>query len=111
MAARCYIDDVQCTAGQTDPEARHVSLSQGGMATMEAYRMLHRRGWTALIGCAALVLPMGLTASGMASAGGPATRSPAPAVDADYLYRQLYTMAKGFSYRISGADGDPRNAA
>ena len=35
----------------------------------------------------------------------------APVVDADYLYGQLYQMAKAYSYRISGADGDPRDAA
>jgi PKD repeat protein len=52
-----------------------------------------------------------VSASGAASAGGPATKSPAPVVDADYLYGQLYTMAKGFSYRVSGADGDPRRGA
>lgn len=78
---------------------------------MEAHRKLYRQRWMAWIGCAAIALPMCLTASGAASAGGRATPSPGPVVDPDYLYRQLYTMAKAFSYRISGADGDPRNAA
>jgi len=47
----------------------------------------------------------------MASAGDPVRDRPAsPTVDADYLYNQLYAMSKAFSYRISGADGDPRQA-
>jgi hypothetical protein len=55
---------------------------------------------------------MSLTASATASASGPAAARPAaPTINAGYLYDQLYTMSKAFSYRISGADGDPRNAA
>jgi hypothetical protein len=67
-----------------------------------------RRRWLIILSCMVVTLPMFLSASGTASAGlaGPA----APSVDADYLYGQLYQMAKAFSYRISGADGDPRNA-
>ena len=46
----------------------------------------------------------------MASAGAQAVPGPAvPSVSGDYLYAQLYAMAKAYSYRISGADGDPRN--
>jgi PKD domain len=32
-----------------------------------------------------------------------------PLIDGGYLYRQLYTMATNFSYRISGADGPPQD--
>jgi hypothetical protein len=70
-----------------------------------------------MVGCVAAALPLCLTGSGTASAGGPTAVPPAavrpttPTINADYLYSQLYTMSKGFSYRISGADGDPRNAA
>jgi hypothetical protein len=63
------------------------------------------------LGSVAVALPMCLTASQSASAGRPAPLPAAPTVNADYLYSQLYTMSKAFSYRISGADGDPRNAA
>ena len=63
----------------------------------------------ALVGCGVVALSSCVSASGAASARGPVTES--PVVDADYLYAQLYTMAKGFSYRVSGADGDPRRAA
>jgi hypothetical protein len=79
---------------------------------MNVHRSFRRRWWLATVGCVAAALPMCLTASGIASAAGPATaRSAAPTVDPDYLYSQLYTMSKAFSYRISGADGDPRNGA
>jgi hypothetical protein len=65
-----------------------------------------------LAGCAAAASLMCLTGSGAAAAGRPAATRPATlTVNPDYLYSQLYEMAKAFSYRISGADGDPRNAA
>jgi hypothetical protein len=38
-----------------------------------------------------------------------AAAMPAPVVDPDYLYGQLYDMAGAYSYRISGADGPPQN--
>src|SRR5256885_9906058 len=79
---------------------------------MEAHRRPRRRGWVVVVGCVAAASLMCLTASGAASAGGPAAAHPAtPTVNPDYLYSQLYAMSKAFSYRISGADGDPRNAA
>jgi len=78
---------------------------------MKPYRRLRRRKWLAALGCAAL-LPVCLTVGGAGPAGAAATAPQAfPVVGADYLYGQLYSMAKDFSYRISGADGDPRNAA
>jgi hypothetical protein len=47
------------------------------------------------------------------SSGGAAPRAAAgpgmPQVNPDYLYSQLYTMATGFSYRVSGADGPPQD--
>jgi hypothetical protein len=62
--------------------------------------------------CVAVAVPMVVSASGSAPAEGH-TASPlaAPSVDGDYLYGQLYAMAKAFSYRISGADGEPRSAS
>ncbi|MEN3307279.1 MAG: hypothetical protein V7603_3481 [Micromonosporaceae bacterium] len=63
-----------------------------------------------MIGCVAAALPMCLTASATASARDPAAGLAAPTINADYLYSQLYAMSKAFSYRISGADGDPRSA-
>jgi len=78
---------------------------------MKPHRRLRHRKWLAALGCAAL-LPVCLTVGGAGPAGAAATAPQAfPVVSADYLYGQLYSMAKDFSYRISGADGDPRNAA
>src|SRR5439155_22493249 len=62
-------------------------------------------------GCVVAALSVVVPPGATAAAARPPTPRPAPVVDADDLYRQLYTMAKAFSYRISGADGDPRNAA
>ncbi|HET6212491.1 MAG TPA: PKD domain-containing protein [Micromonosporaceae bacterium] len=79
---------------------------------MNAHSTSRPRRWLVAAGCVAAALPMCLTASGTASAGPPwDPAATAPTIDADYLYTQFYTMAKSFSYRISGADGDPRNAA
>jgi PKD repeat protein len=50
-----------------------------------------------------------LAGSNVAAADRPHQHQAAPVVDADYLYGQLYRMAKAYSYRISGADGEPRN--
>ena len=77
---------------------------------MKAPQRTRKRRWLVTSGCAAVV-SLCLTTGG-ATAGPPATAAlPAPVVNADYLYRAFYTMAKSFSYRVSGADGDPRNAA
>jgi hypothetical protein len=77
---------------------------------MRALRGFRRRRWPVLIVCIAVAVPMTVSGSGMASAGGQTAGLAAPSVDGDYLYGQLYAMAKAYSYRISGADGDPRNA-
>lgn len=64
-----------------------------------------------MLAAAAVALPLCVNAAGTASAdGGPGAQA-TPVVNADYLYTQLYYMSKAYSYRISGADGDPRNAA
>ena len=66
--------------------------------------------WAPLvIACVAAAGAVGIGAGGAASA--QTAAQAAPVVDPDYLYGQLYTMASRFSYRISGADGDPRNPA
>jgi PKD repeat protein len=78
---------------------------------MKPHRRFHRRKWLATLGCVAVALPVCLTASAALPAGAAPAREAVPTVNAEYLYSQLYTMSKAFSYRISGADGDPRNAA
>jgi hypothetical protein len=80
-----------------------------GLVDMSALRVLRRPRSLVVAACAALAVPVGLSVGGAASAD-PASQ-PSPVVDVNYLYGQLYTMATSFSYRISGADGDPRSAA
>jgi hypothetical protein len=71
-------------------------------------RKLRRPTWLVALACVAIAVPVSISASGVATAG----KQDAPVVvDPDYLYSRLYTMSKSFSYRISGADGDPRDAA
>lgn len=78
---------------------------------MKALRRFRRRRWLVTVACVAVAVPVGITAS-TAPAGGKALAGHATiTVNADYLYSQLYAMSKDFSYRVSGADGDPRNAA
>src|SRR6266508_6835857 len=78
---------------------------------MTVLRRFSRRRWLALIASIVVAVPMAVSASSTATAGGQAAPQQSPTVDANYLYAQLYAMSKAFSYRISGADGDPRNAA
>jgi PKD domain-containing protein len=70
---------------------------------------LRRPTWLLAIVCVAIAVPVGVDVGDGASAD--ERGAPAPVVDPDYLYGQLYSMATSYSYRISGADGDPRNAA
>src|SRR6266536_6052187 len=79
---------------------------------MKVLRRHRRSRWLVPIAGVALAVPWCVTASGVATAGGQAKATPAaPLVDPDYLYGQLYAMATNYSYRISGADGDPRSPA
>src|SRR3954470_20012143 len=68
--------------------------------------------------------PRGVTAAACLAAAGAAifvasgalparsqTGQTAPAVDVNYLYGQLFNMGYDDVYRVSGADGDPRNYA
>ncbi len=68
-----------------------------------------------MIACIAVGVPLAISASGSGVAGSRAAAAAAPvaapSVSGDYLYQQLFTMSKAFSYRISGADGDPQNPA
>jgi hypothetical protein len=77
---------------------------------MAAVLTLRRSRWLALLACVTFSASASVTATGIAQASRPPAGQAAPAVDAEYLYAQLYRMAKAYSYRISGADGDPRNS-
>jgi PKD domain-containing protein len=70
----------------------------------------------ALLACLPFATSAAVADTAVADPGvGPASRPgpgrAVPVVDPAYLYAQLYRMATSFSYRISGADGDPRDAA
>jgi hypothetical protein len=71
------------------------------------------RRWPVVLACTvAAAVPVSITASGTGTpVAQAATRQATPVIDPDFLYAQLYDMAKAYSYRISGADGDPRNSA
>jgi hypothetical protein len=78
---------------------------------MNVLPRLRRRRWPIVIACAVAVVPVSITASGAGSPARASTHQATPVINADYLYSQLYAMAKAYSYRVSGADGDPRNPA
>ncbi len=79
---------------------------------MKVLRNVRRRRSLAQIAVLAIAVPLCVTAGGVATAGGEARATvAAPVVDPGYLYDHFYDMATSFSYRVSGADGDPRNAA
>ena len=67
----------------------------------------------AALACAAVLAPVAVVAGGVASAreSTATTAQAQPTVDAASLYDRFYEMAGSFSYRISGADGDPRDPA
>jgi hypothetical protein len=71
------------------------------------------RRWPVVLACTvAAAVPVSITASGTGTpVAQAATRQATPVIDPDFLYAQLYDMSKAYSYRISGADGDPRNPA
>jgi hypothetical protein len=77
---------------------------------MTVVRTRRRPRWLAVLACVAFTVSASVTGTGQASADRPRPHQAAPVVDADYLYGQLYRMAKAYSYRISGADGDPRSS-
>ncbi len=79
---------------------------------MHVLRKARRRRLLAPLAFVLIAVPLCVTAAGVATAGGEAKATPAaPVVDPGYLYDHFYDMATSFSYRVSGADGDPRISA
>jgi hypothetical protein len=70
-------------------------------------KLRHRRWLVA--GAGLLAVAAVLVASGIAPPAKSQSGQTAPVVDADYLYGQLFNMGYDDVYRVSGADGDPRN--
>ena len=75
---------------------------------MQVLRKLRRRSWLTAGGCLAAVSAV-LVATGVAPPARSQAGQTAPVVDVDYLYGQLFNMGYDDVYRVSGADGDPRN--
>lgn len=77
---------------------------------MQVLHILKRpRRLTAAACLAAVAATAGLVASGVAPPARSATGQLAPVIDTDYMYGQLFNMGYNDVYRVSGADGDPRN--
>jgi len=79
---------------------------------MTVLRRFRRSRWLVAAGVVAVAAPIAFFASGVTASGqGQETSSQAaPIVDPSYIYGQLFDMAYNDVYRVSGADGDPRNA-
>jgi hypothetical protein len=75
---------------------------------LQVLRKLGRRSWLTAAACLAAVAAV-FVASGVAPPAKSETGQIAPAIDPDYLYTQLFNMGYNDVYRVSGADGDPRN--
>src|SRR3954462_2951617 len=78
---------------------------------MKLVRTLRRPRWLALIGCAAVLVPAAVVVSGVAATDSVVTSQATPLVDRNYIYGQLFDMSYNDVYRVSGADGDPRDAS
>jgi hypothetical protein len=78
---------------------------------MQVLRKLRRP--RRLTAAACLTAAAAATAVVVASGAAPPARSAAgqvaPAIDTDYMYGQLFNLGYNDVYRVSGADGDPRN--
>jgi hypothetical protein len=74
---------------------------------MQVLRKLRRPRWLTAIACLLAAGPAIFLATGPPARS--ATGQVAPVIDPDYLYGQLFNMGYDDVYRVSGADGDPRN--
>src|SRR5262249_22536228 len=63
----------------------------------------------ALVACVAVLVPVVMVVARVTSATDTSAPRAAPVVDRDYMYGQLFDMSYNDVYRVSGADGDPRN--
>jgi hypothetical protein len=69
---------------------------------------LRQRRWLVAGACLVAAAAV-LVASGIAPPAKSQSGQTAPVIDVDYLYGQLFNMGYDDVYRVSGADGDPRN--
>src|SRR5580765_6712370 len=73
-------------------------------------RKLRRPRWLVAVVGGAVLAPVVFLVSGVTAAGNGPVKPATPLVDRDYIYGQLFNMSYSDVYRVSGADGDPRNA-
>src|SRR4051812_43490642 len=79
---------------------------------MRVLHKLKRPRWLpAAAGLTAAAAATVIVASGVAPPAKSAAGQAAPVVDPNYMYGQLFNLAYDDVYRVSGADGDPRNFA
>src|SRR4051794_27656756 len=79
---------------------------------MQVLRKLRRpRSLTAAGGLVAAAAAAVVVASGVAPPARSAAGQAAPVIDPTYMYGQLFNLGYNDVYRVSGADGDPRNFA
>jgi hypothetical protein len=77
---------------------------------MQVFRKLRRRKSLPVAACLATAAAAVVVASGIAPPGArSATGQVAPVIDPTYMYGQLFNLGYDDVYRVSGADGDPRN--
>src|SRR3954453_16975119 len=78
---------------------------------MQVLRKLGRRKLLPATAAVAVAAAGAIVASGVAPPARSADGQAVPVVDTGYLYGQLFNMGYDDVYRVSGADGDPRNFA
>src|SRR4051812_7530680 len=76
---------------------------------MQVLHKLRRPGWVTAVACLLAAAAAIVVAYGVAPPARSANGQAAPVVDPVYLYGQLFNMGYDDVYRVSGADGDPRN--
>ncbi|MFL6034769.1 MAG: PKD domain-containing protein [Gaiellaceae bacterium] len=77
---------------------------------MTLLRRFRRPRWLVTAGVVAVAAPAIFLVSGVAAGKAPVASHATPLVDRDYIYGQLFDMSYNDVYRVSGADGDPRDA-
>src|SRR5690349_23915401 len=78
---------------------------------MQVLHRLRRPRWVTAAACCAVAAAGIVVAYGVAPPARSAAGQATPVVDPNYLYGQLFNMGYDDVYRVSGADGDPRNFA
>src|SRR3954470_12690604 len=78
---------------------------------MQVLRKRRRARWLSATACLAIVAAVVVVATGVAPPARSAAGQAAPVIDPTYMYGQLFNMGYDDVYRVSGADGDPRNYA